>query len=354
MKPTETTSTPARAAANTPQAGAGNAAGAADAPADLFAALLDGLDQAGDEVGTGANTATDAAALPDAASTVKQGVPPADTLLPEAFLAQVTPAVAAPQDLATETSGAATLPRDTRGADAAKRGPTAGTPAANDNFFAASETPAVRSTAFTQLLTSASATTAAARESRTEAAPIAAGSDPLAAPLAPALGGHASGAIPAAALAPHQATLPSHPSSPAFAGELGAEVRFMVEAGLQQAELHLNPAELGPIQIQLSLNGQAAEISLAAAHGATRESLQQALPVLREMLAEDGLQLAQAGVSAGTGQGFAQDEAQAQANAQSQRATGSTGEATPPTSAAPRTAGAATLRAGRGMLDLYA
>lgn len=353
MKPTETTNTPARAAATTPQAAAGNAAGAADAPADLFAALLEGLDQAGEDIGIGADTATGAAVLPDAASTVKQGAQPADTLLPEAFLAQVTPAISPAQELATDVPDIAPLPRDARG-DAARRGAPA-TPAANDSFFAATEAPAARSNAFSQLLANASATVAAAAETRTEAAPVAAGNDLLAAPLAPALASHANGAMPAAALAPHQATLPSHPSSPAFAGELGAEVRFMVEAGLQQAELHLNPAELGPIQIQLSLNGQAAEISFAAAHGATRESLQQALPALRDMLAEDGLQLAQAGVSAGAGQGFAQDQAQAQANAQpQQRAAGSTGEAGSSPSGAPRTAGAATLRAGRGMLDLYA
>lgn len=353
MKPTETTTTPARAAANTPQGGAAGATGAPDAPADLFAALLEGLGQGDGEAVVAAEAAPGADLPADAVSTGPQAAQPADTLLPQAFLAQATPAAAPPQDPATDIAEIATLPRDGRGADAARKVAPATTPAANDGFFAATEAPAARSNAFTQLLASASATTTAATETHTEAAPIATGGDPLAAPLAPALAGHAGGALPAAALAPHQATLPSHPSSPAFAGELGAEVRFMVEAGLQQAELHLNPADLGPIQIQLSLNGQAAEISLAAAHGATRESLQQALPVLREMLAEDGLQLAQAGVSAGAGQGFAQDQAQANAQPR-QRATASTGEATASPSGAPRTSGAASLRAGRGMLDLYA
>lgn len=104
----------------------------------------------------------------------------------------------------------------------------------------------------------------------------------------------------------HQAALPSRPGEPAFATDLAAEVRVMVEGGLQEAELSLHPAELGPIQVQLRVNGGSADISLVAANGFTRDGLTQALPELREMLASQGLQLGQAGVDGGRdGRGFA-------------------------------------------------
>ena len=97
----------------------------------------------------------------------------------------------------------------------------------------------------------------------------------------------------------HLAALPSRPGEPAFVTDLAAEVRVMVEGGLQEAELSLHPAELGPIQVQLRVNGGSADISLVAANGFTRDGLAQALPELREMLASQGLQLGQAGVDAG-------------------------------------------------------
>ncbi|MCY1555901.1 hypothetical protein D9M68_926020 [compost metagenome] len=76
--------------------------------------------------------------------------------------------------------------------------------------------------------------------------------------------------------------------------------------------------------------------------------------MLREMLAEDGLQLAQAGVSAGPGQGFAQEQAQPHAQPQ-QRAADAAGETAAAPPGSQRGAGTpVTLRAGRGMLDLYA
>lgn len=103
----------------------------------------------------------------------------------------------------------------------------------------------------------------------------------------------------------YRATLMSQPQHSAFPAELGAQVKFLMAAGLQQAELHLNPAELGPIHIQLHMTAQTADISFAAAHSATREGILQALPALRELLASQGLHLGQAGLGAGPGgQGF--------------------------------------------------
>jgi flagellar hook-length control protein FliK len=156
---------------------------------------------------------------------------------------------------------------------------------------------------------------------------------------------------PAAPAAVHQAALPSQPLDAAFAGDLAAEVRVMVDAGIQRAELRLNPADLGPIHIELSLSAQTADISFAAAHSATRDGLAQALPALREMLAGQGLSLGHAGVSSGQqGQTFADAQHQARAVPQGTARTG--GGAEPAGSG--WASGAIVLRTGRGMLDLYA
>jgi flagellar hook-length control protein FliK len=129
-------------------------------------------------------------------------------------------------------------------------------------------------------------------------------------------------------------------STRAFAGDIAAEVKLMADNGLQRAELHLNPADLGPVRIELSISAQTADISFAAAHAATREGIEQALPALRELLAGQGLQLGQAGVgSGGTGQQAFAWEAAREAGAGASRAkAGARGAGN---GAAPTTAGGA-------------
>ncbi len=144
----------------------------------------------------------------------------------------------------------------------------------------------------------------------------------------------------------HLAALPSRPGEPAFVADLAAEVRVMVEGGLQEAELSLHPAELGPIQVQLRVNAGSADISLVAANGFTRDGLAQALPELREMLASQGLQLGQAGVDAGRdGRGFGDAPPRQENRGQGSSVSSSDSSVA---AAAPRRA------AVRSLLDLYA
>jgi len=162
---------------------------------------------------------------------------------------------------------------------------------------------------------------------------------------------------PAPLAAPaHQAALASHPMSPAFAGDLTAEVKLMVDGGLQQAELRLNPADLGPIRIQLQVDAQSqtAGVTFAAAHAATREGIEQSLPVLRDMLASQGLSLGHAGVSSGHGGGAAQQQAQEQTRmAGERRGRGGDGHGLGGHGGL-GAAATVTVRVPRGMLDLYA
>jgi len=74
-------------------------------------------------------------------------------------------------------------------------------------------------------------------------------------------------------------------------------INMMVRGEVQKAELHLNPKELGPVEVKIKLSHDQASISFSAQHGVVREAIESALPRLREMLAESGLTLAGADVS---------------------------------------------------------
>lgn len=93
-----------------------------------------------------------------------------------------------------------------------------------------------------------------------------------------------------------QAQLQAPPGSAGFAGQLATRLSIWVRGGVQQAQLLLNPAELGPVQVSIAMEGSAAQVRLVAEHAATRQALEQALPTLASQLAQDGLSLAGGGV----------------------------------------------------------
>ncbi len=81
-----------------------------------------------------------------------------------------------------------------------------------------------------------------------------------------------------------------------FAAELGAKLSVLTQDGVQHAELHLNPAEMGPVAVQISVDGQQAQVSFHAAHAATRSALEQSLPDLAAALSAAGFTLSGGGV----------------------------------------------------------
>jgi flagellar hook-length control protein FliK len=65
---------------------------------------------------------------------------------------------------------------------------------------------------------------------------------------------------------------------------------------INSAEIHLNPPDLGPIQVRISTQQDQATVYFTSQHASVREALDQALPRLREMMSGHGIQLADAGV----------------------------------------------------------
>lgn len=78
---------------------------------------------------------------------------------------------------------------------------------------------------------------------------------------------------------------------------LGDRLVWMVKGGVQEAKLQLSPRHLGPIDIKVSINHDQASVSFAAHNPHTREALEAAMPRLRDMLNDQGLNLAQSDVS---------------------------------------------------------
>ncbi|WP_019141175.1 flagellar hook-length control protein FliK [Noviherbaspirillum massiliense] len=88
--------------------------------------------------------------------------------------------------------------------------------------------------------------------------------------------------------------------SPAWDQALGQKVVWMVAGEQQSASLTLNPPDLGPLQVVLNVSNSQANATFIAAQPEVRQALEAALPKLRDMLGEAGIQLGQASVNAGT------------------------------------------------------
>lgn len=100
------------------------------------------------------------------------------------------------------------------------------------------------------------------------------------------------------------ATAPSGPLSistpvnqPAWGDEFGQKITWMANQRNQTAELHLNPPQLGPLDVVLKMNGDQASAVFTSPHAAVREAIEQAIPKLRELLADNGIMLGNAMVN---------------------------------------------------------
>ncbi|HEB94836.1 MAG TPA: flagellar hook-length control protein FliK [Sedimenticola thiotaurini] len=78
---------------------------------------------------------------------------------------------------------------------------------------------------------------------------------------------------------------------PGWERGVGERILWMAGKSLQAASIQLNPRHLGPIEIQLSLQHDQASVSFSAQHAVVRDALEAAIPRLREMFADNNLQL---------------------------------------------------------------
>lgn len=78
---------------------------------------------------------------------------------------------------------------------------------------------------------------------------------------------------------------------------LGHQLNWMVNNRLHEAEIKVNPPDLGPLEVRVSQHHNQTNVTFFSHEAAVREALENALPRLREMLDGQGINLNQAQVS---------------------------------------------------------
>lgn len=122
---------------------------------------------------------------------------------------------------------------------------------------------------------------------------------------------------------PEQSAVMTNAQSPLLltreqAGEQVHErINMMMAKNLKFVDIRLDPPELGKIQIKLTLNQDQASVQFTVNNHQTRDIVEQAMPRLREMLQQQGLQLAQSSVQQETSQQFSGQQSNSSAHSQS-------------------------------------
>ncbi|WP_037424776.1 flagellar hook-length control protein FliK [Shewanella sp. POL2] len=84
-----------------------------------------------------------------------------------------------------------------------------------------------------------------------------------------------------------------------FSPVMKQQLVTMVSQGIQQAEIRLDPPELGHMLVKVQVHGDQTQVQFHVAQAQTRDVVEQAIPRLRELLQEQGMQLADSHVSQG-------------------------------------------------------
>ena len=135
-----------------------------------------------------------------------------------------------------------------------------------------------------------------------------------------------------------------------WANEFGERIVWMAKNDQQHAQLTLNPAHLGPVQIALSLEANQASAHFSAATPEARQAIEDALPRLREMFADAGIALGQAQV----GTQARGDSGPAWENPSSPATPRASNDPTILAAAAGSPLAHAAVRRGSGLVDLFA
>ncbi|PMO75883.1 flagellar hook-length control protein FliK [Vibrio splendidus] len=87
--------------------------------------------------------------------------------------------------------------------------------------------------------------------------------------------------------------------------QVAEKVQMMMSKNLKNLDIRLDPPELGQMKIRMTMNNDVANVHFTVSNQQARDVIEQTLPRLREMLAQQGLQLADSSVqqqSSGQGQ----------------------------------------------------
>jgi len=109
---------------------------------------------------------------------------------------------------------------------------------------------------------------------------------------------NAAANLAAPALQPVQVTVNTPVNQNKWADEFSQKITWLASSNQDQtAELHLNPPQLGPLDVVIKVSGDQATALFTSPHAAVREAVEQAMPRLRDMLADNGIMLGNTTVS---------------------------------------------------------
>jgi len=141
----------------------------------------------------------------------------------------------------------------------------------------------------------------------------------------------------------------------AWENQVGQKVVYMVGSEEQTASLTLNPPDLGPLQVVLSVTNDQASVTFSANQEEVRQALENALPRLREMMSESGIALGNASVNAGMpDSGQAREQAARNGGGFNGNGRGRGDGGNVVDEAAPRTVTRTAMLGDRGMVDTFA
>lgn len=130
-----------------------------------------------------------------------------------------------------------------------------------------------------------------------------------------------------------------------FGDTLGTQMTWMAEQKIGHAHIRVSPGDLGAIEVSLRLDGDRVHADFSSAQPEVRQALQDSLPKLREMLGQQGFQLAQADVGH-------RQQSSSQSSTPSQSSAGGRGDGSAVESG--QGVVTTTVRTLRGLLDAYA
>jgi flagellar hook-length control protein FliK len=85
---------------------------------------------------------------------------------------------------------------------------------------------------------------------------------------------------------------------PEWSDEVSQRVRWVIGNQVQSAELKINPPQLGPIEVRVSVDSdQQMTVTLSSQHALVRETLQDSVPRLRDLMSEHGFNAVNVDVS---------------------------------------------------------
>lgn len=99
---------------------------------------------------------------------------------------------------------------------------------------------------------------------------------------------HAAGAL--------QLSIDTPLDHPQWGQSLAARVSMMIAGHHQSAQISINPPDLGPIEVKVTVNHDQANVNFFAHHGEVRDAIADAFPRLRELLGHNGMSLGESNV----------------------------------------------------------